>query len=364
VACAPASASGAELRIAFGSCSEHDRPQPIWDAILASEPDLFFWVGDAVYGDTTDMALLRAKYAAQRAQPGYARLRARIPVFGTWDDHDYGANVGNREYPKRAESQQAFLDFLDVDAADPRRAREGVYGAQRLRAGALRVLLILLDVRYHREPAGRSDAAMLGESQWRWLEALLAAGDADLAIVATGTQVLPDEHLAEKWADHPDEQQRLYRALGAAPMPLLLASGDRHFGELSCDSWTPARRPLYEITSSGLTRRSDPGRDPNRRRVGAPVAERNFGVIAVDGARASLRLELRDAAGALRAERGLALGELAPRARAGRLWQWARRGGCGAAGDLPGAFARLPAPLWLALLAAALALPLLLRRAR
>lgn len=364
LAAAPTASAERELRIAFGSCSEHDQPQPIWDALLAAEPDVFVWVGDAVYGDTTDMSVLRGKYAAQLAQPGYARLRARVPVFGTWDDHDYGVNVGNRNYPMRAQSQQVFLDFLGVPRGAARRAQAGVYTAHELRAGELRVRLVLLDVRYHREPADRPEAEMLGDAQWRWLEAQLAPGAAEIAIVFSGTEVLPDEHLAEKWADHPAEQQRLYRTLGAAPFPVLLASGDRHFGELSCDSWTAAGRPLYEIMSSGLNRHSDASGDANRRRIGEAWSGFNFGLIAVDAAGGRLRLEIRDVDGHVRAQQALALDALRPRSLPLRILRWGASGGCGASSDLPGPVAGPGPQLLLVALAAALAYPLLRRRRR
>jgi len=79
----PAELSGRALprRIAFGSCARQDKPQPIWDAVLASEPDLFVFLGDNIYGDTRDPTVLRAKYAQLAAQPGFKRLRERVPVL-------------------------------------------------------------------------------------------------------------------------------------------------------------------------------------------------------------------------------------------------------------------------------------------
>ena len=62
-------------RIAFGSCAEQRRPQPIWDAILAYHPDLFIFAGDNVYGDfaTADAAGLKQAYdsAMTTLQPRY-----------------------------------------------------------------------------------------------------------------------------------------------------------------------------------------------------------------------------------------------------------------------------------------------------
>ena len=49
----PAAAQSAPplTRIAFGSCAHHERPQPIWEAVLQYRPELFLFLGDNVYGD-------------------------------------------------------------------------------------------------------------------------------------------------------------------------------------------------------------------------------------------------------------------------------------------------------------------------
>ena len=62
-------------RIAFGSCAEQGKPQPIWDAVLATEPELFVFLGDNVYGDTRERAVLERAYAKLAAQPGFRRWR-------------------------------------------------------------------------------------------------------------------------------------------------------------------------------------------------------------------------------------------------------------------------------------------------
>jgi alkaline phosphatase D len=62
-------------RIAFGSCAEQHKPQPIWAAVQAADPELFLFLGDNVYGDTRDRGELEQAYAALAAQPGFQRLR-------------------------------------------------------------------------------------------------------------------------------------------------------------------------------------------------------------------------------------------------------------------------------------------------
>lgn len=51
--------------------------------------------------------------------------------------------------------QPILLDFLDESADSIRRSREGVYVSYAYGHGETRVLLILLDVRYHRSKTPR-----------------------------------------------------------------------------------------------------------------------------------------------------------------------------------------------------------------
>ena len=111
--------------IAFGSCSDQRRPQPLWDDIVAQKPDVWIWLGDNIYGDSEDVAVLKAKYDQQRSNPIYQQLRQSASIVGVWDDHDYGVNDGGKEYPRRKESQQLMLNFLDVPSNSPLRRQEG-----------------------------------------------------------------------------------------------------------------------------------------------------------------------------------------------------------------------------------------------
>ncbi len=79
---------------------------PIFEAIVAQRPELFVFLGDNIYADTTDMDVMRAKYAKLKADAGFAKLMKTCPVLATWDDHDYGANDAGAEYVKQVESQR------------------------------------------------------------------------------------------------------------------------------------------------------------------------------------------------------------------------------------------------------------------
>lgn len=271
-------------QLVFVSCFKQTRPAPAFEAIVAKRPDVFVWMGDNIYGDTEDMAVLREKWQVARDQPDYARIRSEARVIGTWDDHDYGENDAGKEYPMKAGSQQAFLDFLDVPDNSPRRKREGVYSVADFGPPGKLVRVILLDTRYFRDPIG-SNGTILGEAQWQWLEKMLTGSEAQVNVLVSSIQVLPAEHRFEKWANFPKEKQRLLALLAREDVPpVILLSGDRHSAEISLEA-DRCGYPLYEITSSSLNMPIGGGDEPNRHRVGPLFRRANFGVLNIDWSR-------------------------------------------------------------------------------
>jgi alkaline phosphatase D len=280
-------------RIAFGSCNDQAREQPLWAPIRKTDPDLWLWLGDNVYADTENMRVMDSIYAAQKQKPGYRALRQETRILGTWDDHDYGANDAGRSYPKRDSSQQLFLDFFDVPDDDPRRQREGVYSAHTFGPPDRRVKIILLDTRYHRDPITRDPNSsqryypnatgdVLGEAQWDWLERELRASDARITLVGTSIQAVSSQHPWEKWSNFPEARQRLFDVIQRSGTPgVVLLSGDRHKAELSRHD-EAIDYPLYDFTSSGLTHYVSPESEPNRHRVGDYVTALHFGLITID----------------------------------------------------------------------------------
>jgi alkaline phosphatase D len=295
------------FRIAFGSCNDTRLPQTFWTAVAAQSPDLWIWLGDNVYADTTDMTVMRGLYDALRADPGYAALRARTRVIGTWDDHDYGHNNAGREYPLRVEAQQRLLDFLDEPEHSPRRAQQGVYASYDFGSPPHQVRVILLDTRYHRDPPG-SAGDVLGPAQWSWLEGQLRGSQAAVHVIGSSIQVVAEEHKFEKWANFPAARERLLRLIAesGAANPLVL-SGDRHFAELSRLALAPAGPELYDLTSSSLNRPWKGASETNRHRVGVLYPLANFGVVDIDWAGQQIVLQIRDQAGQAQLEARLAL---------------------------------------------------------
>ncbi len=221
--------------------------------------------------------------------------------MGTWDDHDYGANDGGKEYPLKAESQQAFLDFFEFPKDSKLRTQEGVYHAKTIKDGDKTVQLIMLDTRYHRDsivknPYGRPEGkgpyipnnntshSMLGKQQWAWLENELKK-PADLRIISSSIQVVAYEHSWEAWGTMPHERQALYRLIAKTQANgVIFLSGDRHLMEISKDTGQKGNDVPYDMwdfTSSGINEKYSPVNEHNTFRQGKVVRDTNYGVVEV-----------------------------------------------------------------------------------
>ena len=289
-------------RIAFGSCAEENKPQPVLDLVVQHQPDIFVYLGDNIYGDTHDMKLLQAKYDSLAAHPEFTRLKNRIPIYATWDDHDYGWNDAGKYYPFREESKRIFLKFFGEPSGSERFKHEGIYHSELFEGQGRRVQLILLDVRSFRSdlrpyrgefaqddkyfypldyhPHQIADSTLLGASQWAWLENELKK-PADLRIIASGTQFGISFNGYEAWANFPHEQKRLLELVKKTRANgVLFITGDVHYGEISRINH-PGLYPIYDVTSSGITSTWHFA-TPNDHRIEGPVMDNHFGMISVD----------------------------------------------------------------------------------
>eukprot|EP00536_Pseudo-nitzschia_multiseries_P000983 jgi/Psemu1/317474/estExt_fgenesh1_pm.C_120011 len=155
------------------------------------------------------------------------------------------------------------------------------------------VAIFVLDVRSNKTPWAKELFALdpegdfLGEDQWKWFETAIGRSKAQVNIVVSGIQVLApwfyDVNKVENWSGFPKAQHRLYQTLlqpnVRAP---ILFSGDIHMAQFlrkDCRKRVPTFetgrdgddsetdtdavkdtshhrsiiRPLYEVTSSGMT---------------------------------------------------------------------------------------------------------------
>lgn len=297
-------------RIAFGSCAQQWSPQPIWNDIAARKPDLFLFLGDAIYGDWDGERVfiptsetLKRDWAQLANRPEFSKFRSKVPMLATWDNHDYGKHDGGAEFSLKEVSKKLFLDFFGEPAGSVRWRRTGIYDAKVFGPFGRRTQIILLDTRTFESPYikdGRSSeekkalnirgqylpnsnpaTTLLGEAQWRWLEGELKK-PAELRLVASSTQIVADEKGMEEWGNFPHERQRFFNLIEATKANgVIILSGNVHFSEISGTKEGPY--PIYDFTSSGITHANPAyGRLKNTKRMRGPYTEENYGIIEID----------------------------------------------------------------------------------
>jgi alkaline phosphatase D len=306
-------------RVAFGSCLDQNKKQPVWDAVGKFRPDLFIFTGDVYYPqDPGNMEKRERDLARVGALPGFQKLRKTVPILATWGDEDFGIDEPLSEPGKREAVRKIFLDFFNVPADSPRRTRPGIWDAVTFGPPGKRLQVILLDTRFNRTPlkkrfileratgpyAPSNDpyATYLGEEQWAFLREQLLA-PADLRLIVSDIQVAAEEGNYEKWANFPVERQRLFALLRETKARgVMVLSGERHLAEIS-EMDAGIGYPLLDITSSGLNMAaynvSLDGK--NRYRVQNSIRQNNFGAIVIEWDRPEPRvvIELRDEDGSV-----------------------------------------------------------------
>ena len=243
------------FRVAFGSCSrvQVDPVQRIFDAVRAAEPDLFFWLGDHVYGDTIEPGVLAEEYRRQRNVASLEPLLATVPQLATWDDHDFGLNNSDRTNPMREGSLAVFRNYW----ANPAHGLDGTPGVF-FRYAYGGVDFFFLDGRYYRDPNVAPDGptkTMLGAAQFAWLKESLAASRAAFKVLVSGSGWSKgDGPTGDTWSAFLHERDALFDFLRDQSVSgVVLLSGDTHAGELNCIPWSErGGYDLYDLVSSPL----------------------------------------------------------------------------------------------------------------
>ncbi len=294
-------------RVAFGSCTNEDLPQPLWNELSAAKPQLFLYLGDNVYADKTEDK--RFKIATEESfqdsyqrlanNPGYAAFSKQVPIMASWDDHDTGMGDAGRENPVLIIAKKFWMEFFNTPQDSPIRQREGIYDARIFGPEGQRVQIIMLDTRTFRspllerspeniqkyqryQPSNAPNQDMLGAQQWLWFEQQLMK-PAEVRIIASSIQVLAENHGYERWGNLPSEQQHLFNLLkSTAAKTVVFVSGDRHMGGIYKKQNVTAY-PLVEVTSSSLNSPiGSPDPEQDLYQLGELVIQPNFGLIDID----------------------------------------------------------------------------------
>ena len=269
-----------DIVIAFGSCSKGGLKKEfnnIFSQINKDSPDVWAWTGDAMYLDEGTWDAIGAYFATRfnykwlpfDAKDGgyyekkfneiknmeqYQLLRKDTSIIGIWDDHEYGGNDADNNFPYKEDVKKYYLDFLDAPADDPRRKkdRNGLYYSYYVGPEKL-VKIVLIDTRYNKDSTFKLKPDMLGAEQWNWLEQEIKDPVPAYILLVSGTQYITNRLITAEWFE--GSLERLYAMIRKAQRGgIVFISGDVHFAELLK---SPCKGDIgytiNEITTSGLT---------------------------------------------------------------------------------------------------------------
>ncbi|WP_052594788.1 alkaline phosphatase D family protein [Luteipulveratus mongoliensis] len=255
----------------MGSCAPSGSDY-VWNRVLAEGCESFIFMGDTPYIDSTDLTLARQRQREFLQVPEVARLVSSVPVWATWDDHDFALNgqLGDVSYVEKQKTRTAFVDYranatygqtTSGEVQKTRGVGEGVYTS--FRRGPVEV--ILLDPRYFSRTAPSwadpDQATCLGGVQWEWFKKTIKASDATFKLVMTG-MVWDDKKNSESddWETFSYEREALLDFVKDQKIPgVVLLSGDIHCSRalmygprVGYDLWQFIVSPLHDRTIPSL----------------------------------------------------------------------------------------------------------------
>lgn len=297
--------------VAFGSCADQDAPQPIWKTIGDNSPDLFLFMGDNIYSNRPEQKPLSDQYWKLARLTDFKKFREKVPLMVIWDDGDYGKKDGGADFDGKENSKKEFLKFWPYVKDSLAFNQGGIYHAKII-GGAKKkqpsLQVIMLDTRYFRSPLKPNpdtsnplkqyvanedpQATVLGQEQWLWLEEQLKR-PADVRLIVSSIQLIPEGHGFEKWANFPKEKEKFLNLLKRLQTKnVFILSGDRHFGIISKQE-VKGYGPLWEVTSSSINRAKDLDEtDPSY--VGTLIKSENFGLANIDWKKRKIKFELKN----------------------------------------------------------------------
>lgn len=255
---APHPDTPAKTILAFGSCVDQNGRFPeLWKLIETCGAEGMVLLGDTPYIDSTVMAHQRIKHREFLSHEGPRYLSSKIPFWGTWDDHDFGANDSDGRLHNRKSSRKVFQEYRALPYFGE--MDEGVYTS--FRRGPLEVFI--LDIRYFSatEPsfAVAGKPSLIGRRQWEWLKKGLKASDAPFKILAcgmtwdskrTGSQT-------DDWYAYAYEREAIIDFIGQEKITgVMLVGGDIHCSQvMKFDTEKRIGYPLYHIVTSPMHNR-------------------------------------------------------------------------------------------------------------
>ncbi|MFZ9935795.1 MAG: alkaline phosphatase D family protein [Luteolibacter sp.] len=249
-------------RITFGTCQHrwglgNERQT---GTILGRKPHAMLMYGDiAVQDRMTDFGMHRADYALRDFHPAWRDLVAAVPVYASWDDHDYLDN--DKWGCPPGGDEQAHLGLRKVFSQAWNNPYYGLGDSgggifQHTRIGPCDI--IMTDNRYFRTATGKH--CFLGPEQMAWLKKTLRACRGPFIIMSCGT--MWSDYVSggkDSWGKFdPEGREEIFRLIEEEKISgVLLISGDRH-GARGFTIPRPSGFKFYEFEPASLGGRHGP----------------------------------------------------------------------------------------------------------
>jgi alkaline phosphatase D len=255
---APTAGSKQPVRIAFGSCLHKigfHNPN-LLQLIAQRGNQAMLLLGDLAVDDReAQLNFHHADYLLRDMSQAWRDFAAHIPVYASWDDHDYlnndksGLQKGQINDPQR-NALRALWQQSWVNPATAVHDR-GIY----FNAVIGDVEIIMLDTRSCRNwKQRRQRGAYLGDAQMQWLFNTLKASQAKFIILTSGTMWSDSLSRAkDSWGtwDIPG-REAIYDFIEANQIAgVLLVSGDRH-GARGFRIERPSGTTFHEFEAAAL----------------------------------------------------------------------------------------------------------------
>ena len=214
--------------LGMGSCASSSKFFDVWTQIAANNIDGLMLLGDTPYIDNRELSVNRMRHREFLSIPTLSEMGASTPVWGTWDDHDFGGNDTDGKISNKEIIRQAFCEYrAQKEFGD---GKHGVY--TKFRRGPVEVFMI--DPRYFSQsepsPVDPEKPTCLGKTQWNWLRDGLKQSTAPFKLLATG-MIWDDKKNGEKddWETYAHEREALFDFIGQNKIGgVVLIGGDIH----------------------------------------------------------------------------------------------------------------------------------------
>lgn len=248
------SSKRSSYKIGIASCmraAQHEKA--MWTSLEAQNADVNLFVGDCVYidynhnGEPTPKVHWN-KFVEARMVLDFYQWKRLVPTVAIWDDHDFGGDNSDKNFPYSAEAKAHFKHFFAQNLSEHSFITAGPGISCRFQLG--NQLFLMLDGRSFREkPHSKKMYSMFGKEQEEWIFDSIKDFDG-LVWFCNGTQWFSNYGLAESFRkDYAINFNSFIEKLNLADKQMIFVAGDVHYSEI-CTTPNYLKNKSIELTSS------------------------------------------------------------------------------------------------------------------